>query len=249
LLNVFDFDNQIFQQKSPSPFTRLQISVSTLLLTIVRENNNDMRHTQLSGRELLAAACIVFLWGTNFVAMKIGLHSFTPFQLGAARYLFAMLPLILFVRPPRLHWKWLLLYGMCQGFGQFALLFVSLKVGMTAALASVLMQTQVFFTALFSFFVLAEKSGKPLLAGMGLAALGLCCFAMNYLLPATGATGATAATTLLGFSLCLAAASMWAASNIVVRLVQNAARLRRIELPGLVQWGTGGPFCLPVAAI
>jgi O-acetylserine/cysteine efflux transporter len=179
-----------------------------------------MRETHLSGRELLAAACIVFIWGTNFVAMKIGLRSFTPFQLGAARYVFATLPLILLVRAPRLPWKWLLLYGLLQGVGQFGLLFVSLRIGMTAALASVLMQTQLFFTALFSFIVLAEKPGKPLLAGLGLAALGLSCFALNYVLPTAGAA---AATTALGFALCLAAAAMWGASHIVVRRTQRSA--------------------------
>ncbi|MET0963255.1 MAG: EamA family transporter [Noviherbaspirillum sp.] len=201
-----------------------------------------MRETHLSGRDLLAAGCIVLIWGTNFVAMKIGLRSFTPFQLGAARYLFAMLPLILLVRAPRLHWKWLLLYGLCQGVGQFGLLFVSLQIGMTAALASVLLQTQLFFTALLSFFVLAEKPGKPLLAGMGLAALGLCCFAMNYLLPAAGA----AATTALGFAMCLAAASMWAASNIVVRLVQRAAP--DFEPLSFLVWCSAVPV-LPFAAM
>jgi O-acetylserine/cysteine efflux transporter len=34
--------------------------------------------------------------------MKVGLRSLTPFQMGAARYVFAILPLILFVRPPKL---------------------------------------------------------------------------------------------------------------------------------------------------
>jgi Permeases of the drug/metabolite transporter (DMT) superfamily len=179
-----------------------------------------MRDTQLSGRDFLAAACIIVIWGTNFVAMKIGLRSFTPFQLGAARYLFGMLPLVLLVRAPRLPWKWVVLYGLCQGVGQFGLLFVSLRVGMTAALASVLMQTQMFFTALFSFLLLAEKPGKPLLAGMALAALGLGCFGMTYITPEAGAE---AATTVVGFALCLGAASMWAASNIVVRLAQRSA--------------------------
>jgi len=179
-----------------------------------------MRETHLSGRDLLAAACIVVIWGTNFIAMKIGLRNFTPFQLGAARYVCATLPLILLVRAPRLQWKWLLLYGLFQGVGQFGLLFVSLRIGMTAALASVLMQTQLFFTALFSFIVLAEKPGRPLFVGLALAALGLCCFALNYALPAAGAA---AATTALGFVLCLGAASMWAGSNIVVRLAQRSA--------------------------
>jgi O-acetylserine/cysteine efflux transporter len=170
----------------------------------------------LSGRELAAALAIVVIWGVNFVVMKFGLRDFTPFQLGAGRYLAAALPLVLLVRPPRLRWKWVLLYGLFQGVGQFGLLFWALQVGMTASLASVLMQTQVFFTALFGFVLLRERAGRPLQAGLVLAALGLACFALNYLGPA----GASA-TTPLGFALNLGSAAMWAASNIVARKAQQ----------------------------
>ena len=55
---------------------------------------------RLSGRDLAAALAIVFIWGLNFVAMKYALHDFTPFQLGAARFAFAALPLVLLVKPP-----------------------------------------------------------------------------------------------------------------------------------------------------
>ena len=136
----------------------------------------------LRARDLLAALVVVILWGVNFVAMKWGLRSFSPFQLGAARYLCAALPLVLLVRPPRMHWRWVLLFGLFQGVGQFGFLFMGLKVGMTAGLASVLLQTQVFFTALLGFALLRERPGLPLRVGMGLAALGLVCFAMNYVL-------------------------------------------------------------------
>jgi O-acetylserine/cysteine efflux transporter len=80
----------------------------------------------------------------------------------------------------------------------------------------VLLQTQVFFTALFGFVLLKERASRPLQVGMGLAVLGLSCFAINYLLP-----GAGAGTTLAGFALTLCAAAMWAASNIVARRVQQ----------------------------
>ncbi|MES2068833.1 MAG: EamA family transporter [Pseudomonadota bacterium] len=177
-----------------------------------------MNQSRLSGRDLVSAIGVVLIWGTNFVAMKWALQDFTPLQLGAARYVFAILPLVLLVRPPRLHWKWVLGYGLCQGVGQFGLLFIALQVGMTAALASVLLQTQVFFTALFSYVLLHERVSKPLQAGLCLAAAGLACFAMNYLQPQHAAGSATS---VLGFVLSLAAASMWAASNIVVRRAQR----------------------------
>jgi len=178
-----------------------------------------MRQNALTGRDLAAALVVVVIWGVNFVVMKFALRDFTPFQLGTARYVFAVLPLALFIRPPNIPWKWLAFYGLFQGVGQFGILFVALKVGMTAALASVLLQTQVFFTALFGFVLLRERASRPLQAGMVLAALGLSCFALNYINPGSGAASAT---TLAGFVLTLGAASMWAMSNIVARHVQQA---------------------------
>ena len=177
-----------------------------------------MKGSALTRRDLAAALVVVVVWGVNFVVMKFALRDFSPFQLGAARYVFAVLPLALLVKPPRIHWKWLLLYGSFQGVGQFGILFMALHVGMTAALASVLLQTQVFFTALFGFVLLHERAGRPLQAGMLLAALGLGCFALNYLHPGLSSGSVT---TLLGFVLTLCAAAMWAMSNIVARSVQQ----------------------------
>ena len=130
-----------------------------------------MKSNALSGRDLMAALVVVVVWGVNFVVMKFALRDFSPFQLGAARYVFAVLPLILLIKPPRIARMWVLLYGLFQGVGQFGILFFALKVGMTAALASVLLQTQVFFTALFGFVLLHERASRPLQAGMVLAAL------------------------------------------------------------------------------
>lgn len=174
---------------------------------------------RLSGRDLAAALAIVFIWGMNFVAMKFALRDFTPFQLGAARYVLAVLPLVFFIRAPQLHWKWVVLYGLSQGVGQFGFLFSAIKVGMTASLASVLMQTQVFFTAIFGYLLLRERANRPLQIGLLLAALGLGCFAINY----AGPQEAGNATTFWGFILNLCAAAMWAASNIVARKSQQAS--------------------------
>jgi O-acetylserine/cysteine efflux transporter len=193
-------------------------------------NNDRVTRTatdgRLSGGDLAAALAIVFIWGMNFVAMKYALRDFTPLQLGAARYVCAVVPLLLFVKPPRLHWRWVLLYGLFQGVGQFGFLFTAIKVGMTASLASVLMQTQVFFTAIFSYLLLRERASRPLQIGLLLAALGLACFAMNYVAPssaaASGSNGASI-TTAAGFILNLGAAAMWAASNIVARKAQQAS--------------------------
>ncbi len=172
---------------------------------------------RLSGRDLTAALAIVFIWGMNFVAMKYALRDFTPFQLGAARFVFAALPLALLIKPPRLHWRWVVLFGLLQGLGQFGFLSIALRVGMTGSLASVLTQTQVFFTAIFGYLLLRETPGRPLQWGLLLAALGLACFSANYIGPSPDG----GSTTVAGFILNLCSAAMWAASNIVARKAQR----------------------------
>ena len=205
----------------------------------------SMRNSALTGRDLAAALIVVVLWGVNFVVMKFALRDFTPLQLGAARYVFAVLPLALFIRPPKVPWKWVVLYGLFQGVGQFGFLFLALKVGMTAALASVLLQTQVFFTALFGFVLLHERASRPLQAGMLLAALGLSCFALNYVNP--DAAGANiSATTVLGLLLTLSAAAMWSMSNIVARRVQQVAG--DYSPPAFVVWSSSVAI-LPFVAL
>jgi O-acetylserine/cysteine efflux transporter len=181
--------------------------------------------THFSSRDYLCALAVVIIWGLNFIFMKLALRDFTPFQMGAARYVFAVFPLIMFVKRPNLDVKWLLLYGLFQGVGQFGFLFVGLKLGMTAALASVLMQTQVFFTAIFSFVLLKERPSHSLQIGMLLAASGLACFAINYIAPESiNTTAITSKTTLFGLIFCVLGASMWAASNIVVRKTQQSLK-------------------------
>jgi O-acetylserine/cysteine efflux transporter len=172
----------------------------------------------LQGRDLVAALGVVIIWGLNFVAMKFSLRDFTPFQLGAARYVFAALPLVFIVKRPRLPWRWLLYYGLAQGVGQFGLLFVALQAGMTAALASVVMQTQLFFTTLLGVVLLHERIAGPLRVGLALAAIGLGCFALNF---ATGGA-ASGGTTLLGLLFNLGAAAMWGTANVVTRKAQQA---------------------------
>jgi O-acetylserine/cysteine efflux transporter len=195
-----------------------------------------VNHSSLSGREYVGALGVVLIWGTNFIAMKYALHDMTPFQLGALRYVFAVFPLILFVRPPRMPWNWVALYGLFQGVCQFGLLFVSLKVGMSAALASVLMQTQVFFTALFAFVLLGERASRALLAGLLLAATGIACLAANYLAPGADTGG----TTALGFVLALGGAAMWAVSNIVVRRAQQSTP--RFDVVPFMVWSSLVPI-------
>lgn len=194
--------------------------------------------------DLLGALAVVIIWGLNFIAMKWGLESFTPFELGAVRYMAAALPMVFLIRPPRIGWRWVVGFGMFQGVAQFSFGFFALKLGMTAALASVLMQTQVFFTALFGFIALGERPSRPLLIGMALAGMGLVCFGMNFIGPEAGSAGGA---TLIGIALTLCAAASWSVSNVVARMAQRAA-------PGydplaFVVWSCPAPILAFVALV
>lgn len=182
-------------------------------------------------KDLIIALAVILIWAMNFVALKIGLKSFTPLQLASARFILSAFPMILLVRPPTVGFQWVIGYGLLQGVGQFGLLILALKVGMTAALAPVVMQMQVFVTALLGAVMLGEALGRPLKVGLACAALGLSCLAINALAPESSST-----VTLAGILLTLLAASSWAGSNIVVRKLQ--ARGAQYNPLSLVAWSS-----------
>lgn len=162
------------------------------------------------------AIAVVVIWGLNFVVMKLGLHSLSPMLLGALRFSAASLPFLLFVRPPRaLPWRFTLGYGLAQGVGQFGLLFLGLRLGMTASMASVVMQVQVFFTLLAAPW-LHERVRPAQWLGLAVAMAGL-------LMIATSHGDGPGQMTLIGFVLTTGAAAMWAASNVIARRASQAS--------------------------
>jgi len=169
-----------------------------------------------TGRDYLCALVVVFIWGTNFVVMKIGLQSVSPMMLGALRFAFASLPFLLFVRRPSVPWRLVVLYGLAQGVGQFGFLFFALHLGMPAGMASLVLQTQAFFTLLLAAAVLKESARPHHWLGLAVAAVGLTVIA--------SASGeGPAAMTMIGFVLTLCSAFMWATSNLIVRAASRAA--------------------------
>ena len=123
----------------------------------------------MTPKDLLLALLVIVVWGLNFVVIKVGLHGMPPMLMGALRFMLAAFPAILFVRRPQVPLRWMLAYGMTISLGQFAFLFYAMYVGMPAGLASLVLQSQAFFTlffaALFPQFVPAG-SGKDVLVLM-----------------------------------------------------------------------------------
>lgn len=172
--------------------------------------------TRLSRGDWLCALAVIVIWGLNFVVMKLGLETLSPMVLGALRFMLASLPFVLFVRPPKMPWGYVVAYGLAQGLGQFGLLFLGLRWGMTAGMASVVMQTQAFFTLILAVSLLGERARPSQWWGLVLAFAGLIVIAIGH------GEGALQMS-LAGFVLTLGAALMWAVSNLVVRKAAQVA--------------------------
>ncbi|QCB48852.1 O-acetylserine/cysteine exporter [Hydrogenophaga sp. PAMC20947] len=164
----------------------------------------------MSGVDLLCALGVVVIWGLNFVVMKVGLQGLSPMLMGALRFAAAALPFVWFVKRPALPWRYLAGYGLAQGLGQFGFLFLGLQLGMTAGMASVVMQTQAFFTLLLAAPLLGERARPAQWAGLSVALAGLVLISVAH-------GEGPGQMTLIGFVLTLSAAFMWAVSNMVAR--------------------------------
>lgn len=176
----------------------------------------------MTPKDLLLALLVIVVWGLNFVVIKVGLHGMPPMLMGALRFMLAAFPAILFVRRPQVPLRWMLAYGMTISVGQFAFLFYAMYVGMPAGLASLVLQSQVFFTLFFAALFLGERLRGSNLFGLLVAASGLVLIGLQ----------GGQAMTLAGFALTIAAASMWALGNVVTR------NLGKVNLVGLVVWGS-----------
>jgi len=176
----------------------------------------------MSPKDLLLALVVIIVWGMNFVVIKIGLDDMPPMLLGALRFMLAAFPAILFIKRPQIPLRWLLLYGATISLGQFAFLFYAMSVGMPAGLASLVLQSQAFFTLLFAALFLGERLRMANLFGLLVAAGGLLLIGLQ----------GDRLMTLAGFALTICAASMWALGHIVTR------KLGKVNLVGLVVWGS-----------
>jgi O-acetylserine/cysteine efflux transporter len=189
----------------------------------------NLRHSAL-------AVAVAVLWGINFVAIDLGLHTngreVPPLLFVAMRFLLVMFPFILFIRKPDVGWKAIIGVGLFMSAGQFGLLYLGMALGMPAGLASLVLQAQVLFTILLAARFLGEKPGRRQLAGVVLGVAGLGVVAL----------GRSAVAPVLPLMIVLAAALSWAVGNVVARHSKAASGL------GLVVW-SGAVVPIPLAGL
>ncbi|AFZ66823.1 EamA family transporter [Deinococcus peraridilitoris] len=175
-------------------------------------------------RSFLLALLITFIWGVNFVVIKLSVTGAPPLFVAALRFALAALPAVFLVPFPRVPWRVLTGYGLAVGVVQFGLLYLAIEQGLSAGLASLLIQVQAFFTALLSALVLRERLAANQLLGMLLAFAGMALI---------GLTG-THHASLAGLGLVLLAALGWAVSNLLVRAAGSANMLSLVVWSALI---------------
>ena len=188
---------------------------------------NSHKSNQLPLSHLLLALAIVAVWGTNFVVIKLSLEAFPPFLFAALRYTFAFLPLAFFIPRPKVSWGNMCAYGVAIGVGQFGILFFAIDGRISPGLASLVIQTQVFFTIGFAMFFAKERLRLYQAVAVSIAMTGLGTIALH----------TDASTTFLGLALVVFAGLSWGIGNTVSR------RAGSINMLSYVVWASA--FSLP----
>jgi O-acetylserine/cysteine efflux transporter len=176
---------------------------------------------------LLLALAIVAVWGTNFVVIKVSLESFPPFFFAALRYIFALLPVVFFMPRPKVAWGNLCIYGLATGVGQFGVMYYAIDGRISPGLASLVIQTQVFFTIGFAMFFAKEGLKLYQAVAVAVAMTGLVIIALH----------TDASTTFLGLALVVFAGLSWGIANTVSR------RAGAINMLSYVVWASA--FSIP----
>ena len=173
-------------------------------------------------RHFLLALSVVAIWGSNFVVIRWGLNAFPPLLFAALRFTFAALPAMLLLPRPKVGWRNLAAYGAFVGVGQFALLYLAMRSQISPGLASLVIQTQVFFTLLLAMRMSGERVQGFQWLALITAAAGIGVIASN--------TDGT--TTVLGLGMVLLAALCWSSGNIVGK------RAGAVNMLGYVVWSS-----------
>lgn len=156
-------------------------------------------------RHFLLALSVVAIWGSNFVVIRWGLDAFPPLLFAALRFTLATLPAIFFLPRPKVGWRNLAAYGAFVGVGQFGLLYLAMRSQISPGLASLVIQTQVFFTLLLAMRMSGERVQGFQWLALTMAAGGIGVIASH----------TDGSTTVLGLAMVLLAAFSWSSGNIV----------------------------------
>lgn len=156
-------------------------------------------------RHLLLAISITAMWGLNFSVIKLGLATVDPFILAGIRFTLCALPAIFFIPKPDVQWRYIAGYGLVFGVGLWGVVNLGIKSGLSAGMASLVLQFSAFFTILLGSTVFRERVSRYQIAGMLIALCGL-----FSIIPIVDGT-----VTMSGLMLVLLGALAWSVANVI----------------------------------
>jgi O-acetylserine/cysteine efflux transporter len=166
------------------------------------------RHTGgVNRRDTALAALVAALWGFNFVVIDWGMGSVPPLLFAAVRFTVVAVPACFLVPRPPVPFRAVAAVGAFMSLGQFALLYISLHLGMPPGMSALVLQAQVPFTIVIAAVALREPPSRAQAAGVALGAAGL----------AVVALGLGGRVPALAVALCLLAGLSWGIGNVVSR--------------------------------
>ena len=178
-------------------------------------------------RHLILVLFLIFFWGFNWVVIKIGLGGVSPLALCFARFFFASLPAVFFIRRTQIPLKILAVYGLVMFALQFALLFAGVCLGMTVGLAAIMSQQgQIFFTLLLVTIFCNERPNKWQIIGILISWIGIGIIAVNL----------HASVSISGVLLVVASSAAWGVGNLISKKLQTTQMLPVIVWGSLFAW-------------
>ncbi len=162
-------------------------------------------------KDIVIAVSVALCWAFNLVVIKLAIQGISPLTFGFLRFVFVAFPLIFFVARPKIPVGKLILIGLILGVAKFALMFKGLEKGISIGMCALTLQTQVIFTAIFSYFIFGYHLSKREICGIFLALCGVAMLGVQ----------TESASTFIGFLLVLSSALCWGLSNNISRTLKG----------------------------
>lgn len=154
---------------------------------------------------VVLAVLITAIWGVNFSVIKLGLATVDPFILAGIRFSLCALPAIFFIRKPDVPWRYIIGYGLVFGIGLWGVVNLGIKAGLSAGIASLVLQFSAFFTILLGGWVFKEALTRFQILGMLIALAGLLCIIKI----------SDGSVSVPGVLLVLVGAASWSVANVI----------------------------------
>lgn len=193
-------------------------------------NSTDPQQAQttLSLKHLIVVFCVVGVWGSNFVVMKNTVEVIPPLMLATLRFFFTLFPALLFIKRPRVNVFNLMGYGVSIGVIQFGVLYEAINGHITPGLASLVVQSQAFFTVGFSIYFTGERVQRVQWYALILGLLGMAIIVFH----------ADAETSELGLLMTILASLGWSFGNMFSK------RAHGVQMLSYVVWSSA--FSVPI---